>query len=77
MPIRFGTYNIRNGRNIGLESTLRGMVQENVDVGVFQDTKLTEGIYTWKFSGYKVVATLAPSQHQGGIALFYQESPAF
>ena len=25
VPIRFGTFNIRNGRNIGLESALRGM----------------------------------------------------
>ena len=59
-PIRFGTYNIRNGQNGGLESVLRGVGQENVDVGVFQDTKLTEGIYTRKSDRYKVVATPAP-----------------
>ena len=33
-PIRFGTYNIRNGRNGGLESALRGMLLVNVDLGV-------------------------------------------
>ena len=59
-PIRFGTYNIRNGQNGGLESVLRGVGQENVDVGVFQDTKLTEGIYTRKSDRDKVVATPAP-----------------
>ena len=77
MPIRFGTYNIRNCRNRRLESALRGMSHANVDVGVFQDTKLTEEIYTRLLSGYRVVATPAPSQHQGGVTIFYQESPVF
>ena len=36
VPIRFGTYNIRNGRNGGLESALRGMSQANIDLGIFQ-----------------------------------------
>ena len=76
-PIRFGTYNIRNGQNGGLKSALRGVGQENVDVEVFQETKLTEGIYTRKSSGYKVVATPAPSQHQGGVAFLYRYYPAF
>ena len=53
------------------------MGQANVDVGVFQNTKLTQGIYTRKSSGYKVVATLAPIRHQGKIALLYRESPNF
>ena len=42
--IRLATYNIRNGRNGGLEAALRAMAQANVDLGVFQETKLTEGI---------------------------------
>ena len=46
VPIRFGTYNIRNGRNGGLVSALRGMAQVNMDLGIFQETKCTEGIYT-------------------------------
>ena len=48
-----------------------------MDVGVFQDTKLTEGIYTRKSDGYKVVAMLAPIRQQGGVALFYWDSPVF
>ena len=36
VPIRFGTYNIRNGRNGGMESALRGMAQANMDLGIFQ-----------------------------------------
>ena len=44
--IRFGTYNIRNGKNGGLESALQGTEQYNVNGGVFQETKLRVGIYT-------------------------------
>ena len=48
-----------------------------MDFGVFQETTLTDGIYTRVSSGYKFITTLVPSQHRGGVALFYQESPAF
>ena len=41
MSIKFGTYNIRNGRNGGLEAALRGMAQANIDLGVLQETKCT------------------------------------
>ena len=44
MPIRFGTYTIQNGRNGVLELALRGMGKANTNVGVFQETKLTDGI---------------------------------
>ena len=50
VPIRFGTYKIRNGRNGGLESALRGMSQANMDLGIFQETKCTDGIYTCESS---------------------------
>ena len=43
-PIRFGTYNIRNVRNGRLESALRGESQFNLDLGIFQETKLTSGV---------------------------------
>ena len=71
-PICFGTYNIRNGRNRGLESALRGMYQDNMDLGVFQETKLRKRIYMRESSGYKVVAIEAPSSHSSGISIFYQ-----
>ena len=44
--IKFGTYNIRNIRNGGLESALRGMSQANMELGIFQETKLKNGVYT-------------------------------
>ena len=69
-PIRFGTYNIRNGRNKGLESTLRGISQANMELGIFQEKKLEDGIYTRNSDGHSVVATDMPSQHRGGVAVF-------
>ena len=50
--IRFGTYNIWNGQNRGLESSLHGMSQANMDLGVFQETKLTMRICTCESSVY-------------------------
>ena len=77
VPIRFGTYNIRNGRKGGLESALRGMSQANMDLGILQETKITNGIHTRGSAGYKVIATDAPSRHRGGVALFYRPTPRF
>ena len=59
--IRFCTYNIRNNHNRGLELALRGMSQANMGLGIFQETKVTYGIYTRGSAGYSVVATDAPS----------------
>ena len=53
------------------------MAQANVDLGVFQETKLTDGIYTRWSSDYHVHATDAPSTHQGGVALIYRDSDLF
>ena len=75
MPIRFDTYSIRNGRNKGLDSVLRGVSQANMDLGIFQETKLTDGIYTRGSSGYIVVATDVLSRHRDGVAVFYRPSP--
>ena len=77
MPIRFGTYNIRNGRNGGLESAIRGVSKANMDLGIFQEIKCTDGIYTHESAGYSVVATDVPSQHCGRVAVFYRPSPHF
>ena len=52
------------------------MGQSNLDVGVFQDTKLTGGIYTRISDGYKFVVTPAQSQHRSGVMLFCWDPPA-
>ena len=77
VSIRFGTYNIPNRRNAGLELALRGMYQANMDLGIFQETKVTNGVYTYGSSGYSVVATYAPIRHRGGVTIFYFLSPRF
>ena len=51
MPIRFGTYIIRNSRNRGLELELRGVYQANIYLGISQETKVTDRIYTCGLSG--------------------------
>ena len=51
--------NIWNVWNDVLESTLRGMCQANMDVGVFQKTKLTDGIFTRGLADNRIIATLA------------------
>ena len=77
VPIRFGTYNIRNKCNGGLESALRGMSQVKIDLGIFQETKVTDGIYTRGLVGYSVVAIDATSRHRGGVSVFYWPAPHF
>ena len=61
VTIRFGTYNICNGHNGGLGAALRGMSQANMDLGILQEPKLIDIIYTRGSAGYSGVATDAPS----------------
>ena len=73
----FDTYNIRNGRKGGSEMALRGISQANMDLGILQETKLTDGIYNRGSAGYSVIAMDATSRHRGGVALFYRSEPHF
>ena len=77
MLIRFGTYNIHNGRNGGLKAALRGMSQANMDLGILQETKLTDGIYTPGSARYSALTTDAPIRNHGGVAIFYRSEPHF
>ena len=54
--IQFGSYNIRNGQNGGIESALRGVSKANLDLGVLQETNITDGIFNHRSSGYIIVA---------------------
>ena len=53
------------------------MAQENMDLGVVQDNKITYSVYMSKFSGYHVMSTNKPSQHWRGVVVFYCNSPHF
>jgi hypothetical protein len=75
--IAVATYNIRSGRNGGLVSALRAMEGMGVDLGILLETKVTDGIYTQKLSGYLVAALNAPSAHRGGIALFLRPNKSY
>ena len=56
---------------------LRGVYQYNMDLGILQETKLANGVYTCGSAGYSAVATNTPIRHCGGVAVFYQPSPYF
>ena len=71
------TYNVRCGRNAGLESALRAMATMGVDLGIFTETKITDGIYTRFSSGYNVTATDTVSASQGEIALFWRDNELY
>ena len=47
------------------------MSQDNIDLGIFQENNVNDGIYTCGSAGYIVVTTDAPIQHHGGVAVFY------
>ena len=53
------------------------MSQANTDLGIFQETKMTDGIYTRGSDGYSVVATDAPSRNRGGVTIFHRPVPHF
>ena len=46
MKVRLDTLNIRAGRVGGLELALRALCQGKVDMGIVQETKLTDRILT-------------------------------
>ena len=62
---------------MGMESNLCGVYQSNMDLVVFQETNLPKLIYMHESSGYKVVATEAPSAHSNGVAVFYRAAEQF
>ena len=49
--IRVSTLNIRSGRAGGLEAALQSLNQGNVDMGVLQETKITDRIHTRQVEG--------------------------
>ena len=52
--IRILFLNIRFGRAGRMEEALRALKQGNVDVGVLQETKLTDGTHACHRMGYAV-----------------------
>ena len=73
--VRFVTYNNQNSRNGGLKLELCRMAQSKIDMGLLQDTKIIDGVYSQETAGFFVIALDALSRHCGGVALFYKELP--
>ena len=69
-PISFCMYNIWNRGNGLLDSALQVMDRDNLDLRVFQETKVTNGIYTRTLTGCGVFAT-------DTLAVFYRDAPHF
>ena len=72
MGIRIATLNIRLGRARGLEAALRALQQGNVNIGVLQETKLTQGIHKRHGAGHDVWEIEAEIWHRGGIAVAWR-----
>jgi len=66
-------WNIRCGRNAGLTSAAKGLVQMGVGLAVVTETTITDARYTRLTSGHKILASRAGSHNQGGIALLWKE----
>ena len=55
-----------------LEAALRALQQGNVNIGVLQEKKLTQGIHTQHGAGYDVWETEEKSQSWGDIAVAFR-----
>ena len=75
--IHVGTYKIWNGRSGVIDSALQGMDQANLNLEVFQDTKVVDGIHARISAGYQVFATKIPIRHLEEVVVFYSDSPHF
>ena len=48
-----------------------------MDLGILQETKLTDGIYTRRLAGNCVFVTDAPSRHRDSVTIFHWPEPHF
>ena len=70
------TWNIRSGRNGGLEAAAKSMASMGVGFAICQEAKVTTDAYTRYSSGMKVLCSVAPSPQQGGMAVMWDaENP--
>ena len=75
--VRFGAYNIQNSCNGILKSALCGIDQVKIDLGLLQDTNITDRVYARVYMVFCVVVLDSPSFHRRGVVLFYKESLRF
>ena len=75
--VRFGTYNIRNGRSVGLDLALRGMSQTNVDLSLMQEINCTYKLYMRESTDFCFVTPDTQICYRGGMSLFFKELQRF
>ena len=64
-------------RNEVINSALRGLDQANLDLRVFQETKVPDGIYTRVLAGYRIFVTASLICHQGVFGCLLQGRSPF
>ena len=73
--ISIASYNIRDGRNGGLQSAARALGRTMVDIAVLQEVKITDTRFaTRKWAGYEILTAAAGTANCGGVALLVRES---
>ena len=48
-----------------------------MELGVFQETKVTDGIYMIVLAGYRIILSDAPRRYCEGVDVFFQDVPHF
>jgi hypothetical protein len=71
------TYNIVSGRGSRLIAAIRALAIMHVDIALFTEVKIHDGIFPCSYLGYNIIATPAPSQHQRGVAIAWKESTGY
>jgi hypothetical protein len=75
--VRLCTYNIMSGRNSWLVAAIRALQFMNIDIAILTEVKITQEIYPRTYNGYNIIATNAPSAHQGGVAIAWKARNGF
>ena len=53
------------------------MEQANLDLWVFQETKVLDGVYTHASDGYHIIVSYAPICNCRGVDIFFWYAPHF
>ena len=48
--------------------------RDGLIIAFYMGKKITNRVYTQESSGFRVMATVAPSDHRGGVAIFYPKA---
>ena len=73
--IKMATYNIRDGRQEGLQSATRALGRTGADIAFLQEVKIKDPKFaTKRFDGYEIRTAAAGTARCGGVALLVREN---